>query len=197
MHLEGLKWIKWISSFTDWKQADQCWGSQMSAVSSQQQHHSFLPVATRLCLLKPISFQAEIRNQMYSQPYYKMCFSYMEGCDSWCCLTFSTRIKRNLCAKSLCFPRVRPFVLNTSFIHVTPQVQRHLMQKADGAHRSHLPCNLRRWRFTPCDFDFSQTNMLGSNLCKLKALHFTRKVRICGPPWSLFQGMCVKEKKVR
>lgn len=62
----------------------------------------------------------------------------------------------------------------------------------------HLTCNLPydRWRLAlfhlVSNFDFIQANILTSNLCKSEALHFTRKVKICGPPWRLFQGMCVE-----
>lgn len=100
MHLEGLKWIKWTSSFKAWKQANQCGGSQMCADSYQQERHLFLPVPARLYLLKPISLQAEKGNQMYSQAYYKMCISFMECCDSWCCLWLFLPGWREICVQN-------------------------------------------------------------------------------------------------
>lgn len=62
----------------------------------------------------------------------------------------------------------------------------------DDIHRSHLICNLsfdrRRLRlfYLVSNFDFIQANIPTSNLCKLEAPNFSRKVMICGPPWRLF-----------
>lgn len=143
----------------------------------------------------------------------------MEGCNSWWCLQLFLPGFTKICTQNHSVSKELGHLCLLLHLFTSHQKYRviwckRLMSWPTGATShatfpclvTHLACNVLydRWRFTPfhlvSDFDFSQANILGSNLCKWKALNFTRKVRICGPPWSLFPGYvcsegCVKKRR--